>query len=43
MSFIISGAIPFLTYRFLSQGFAISQNSLDQEVQKTSNYSDKLV
>ena len=35
MSFIIFGAIPFLT---LDQ-----DNSLDQEVQKRSNYSNKLI
>ena len=48
ISFIISGAIPFLTYRFLLQGLAnifraLLQICLDQEVQKSSNYSDKLI
>ena len=43
----MSGAIPFLT-RFLSKGLAnffgeLVQKCLDQEVQKSSNYSDKLI
>ena len=43
MAFIISGAIACLT---LSQEIffgALLQNCLDQEVQKSSNYSDKLI
>ena len=44
MPFIISGAIPFLTSQGLANFFgALLQNCLDQEVQKSSNYSDKLI
>ena len=46
--FIICGAIPFITYRFLSQELTncfgtLLQKCVDQEVQKSSNYSDELI